>query len=148
MKTKLKIVQGFTLIELMIVIAIIGIFAAIAYPSYQSSIRKSRRADATSALSELANLQENFFFQRTPNRYAQTFSEFNTPSGFTIVDDLNLISKDDYYNITLLPFVSTRSFTLRATAREGTTQANDGDCQTFSINHQGLKESSPKTDCW
>ncbi|EDN67247.1 fimbrial protein pilin [Beggiatoa sp. PS] len=148
MKTRLKIVQGFTLIELMIVIAIIGIFAAIAYPSYQSSIRKSRRADAKTALADLAQVQENFFVRK--NRYAQTFTELESaiPSGFTTVDDLNLISKDDYYNITLLPFVSTRSFTLRATAREGTTQANDVDCQTFSINHQGLKESSPKTDCW
>lgn len=51
-------VAGFTLIELMIVIVIVGILAAIAYPSYQNSVRKSRRADAHAAISALQQGQE------------------------------------------------------------------------------------------
>ncbi|MFI3186333.1 MAG: prepilin-type N-terminal cleavage/methylation domain-containing protein, partial [Methylococcaceae bacterium] len=52
---------GFTLIELMVTVAIVGILAAIAYPSYQDSVRKSRRADASGALLGLANAMERHF---------------------------------------------------------------------------------------
>ena len=62
--------SGFSLIELMIAVAIIGILAAIAYPSYQDSIRRSARADAQADLMELAQTSERFF--TTNNRYDQT----------------------------------------------------------------------------
>jgi len=55
---------GFTLIELMIVVAVIGILAAIAYPSYQESILKGRRAEGRTALMELLQQQERFMTQR------------------------------------------------------------------------------------
>ena len=53
--------KGFTLIELMIAVAIVGILAGIAYPSYQDSVRKSRRADAKGALLGFANAMERYF---------------------------------------------------------------------------------------
>ncbi len=61
--------RGFTLIELMIVVAVIAILAAIAYPSYQDSVRKSRRADAKAALLDLAQFMERNY--TTANRYDQ-----------------------------------------------------------------------------
>lgn len=67
---KLRLHSGFTLIEVMIVVAIIGILAAVAYPSYQESVRKSARADAQADLMELAQISERFF--TTNNRYDQT----------------------------------------------------------------------------
>ena len=53
--------RGFTLVELLIVVAIIGILAAIVYPSYQDSVRKSRRADAKAVMAEAAQFMERFY---------------------------------------------------------------------------------------
>lgn len=64
--------RGFTLIELMIVVVIVGILAAVSYPTYRDSIRKSRRSDAQAALMRGANEQERFF--SWCGRYAQTIS--------------------------------------------------------------------------
>jgi type IV pilus assembly protein PilE len=56
--------KGFTLVELMIVVAIVAILAAVAYPSYMSSVNKGRRADAQNALLNFAALQERFYSDR------------------------------------------------------------------------------------
>ncbi len=61
---KQRISQGFTLIELMVVVAVVGILGAIAYPSYQDSVLKGRRAQARTALAELLQQQERYMTQR------------------------------------------------------------------------------------
>lgn len=71
--------MGFTLIELMIVVAIVGILAAIAYPSYQDSVRKSRRAEGRTALMEVLQQQERYMTQR--NTYLE-FEESSTTVPF------------------------------------------------------------------
>lgn len=64
--------QGFTLIELMITVAIVGILAAVAYPSYNSSVLKGKRAQARTAVTELLQQQERYVTQRN------TYLEFTT----------------------------------------------------------------------
>ena len=69
--------RGFTLIELMIVVAIVAILAAIAYPSYQDSVLKGRRAEARTALLELMQQQERYLTQRG------TYLVFSNAAGTT-----------------------------------------------------------------
>lgn len=71
--------MGFTLIELMITVAIIGVLGAIAYPSYQDSVRKSRRAEGRSAMMEVLQQQERYMTQN--NTYLE-FSDTATSSVF------------------------------------------------------------------
>ena len=75
--------QGFTLIELMVTVAIVGILAAIAYPSYQSSVIKSRRADAEGVLLGLANAMERHFTESNTYLGAGT-TDTGAPSIYSI----------------------------------------------------------------
>ena len=115
--------KGFSLIELMITVAIVGILASIAYPSYQDSVMKSRRADAKGALLGLANTMERNF--TTSNSYVGV-----TPTN------------TDYYTITITATAS--SYTLSA-APAGA-QANDN-CGTLMLTHTGVKCPSDNSTC-
>lgn len=77
-------IRGFTLIEVMIVVAIVAILAAIAMPSYQEYLRKGKRAEARAALMELMQQQERYATQRNTYKelaLAQTGTSFKTWSG-------------------------------------------------------------------
>jgi type IV pilus assembly protein PilE len=69
---------GFTLIEVMIVVAIVGILAAVAYPSYTDSVLKGRRAEGRAALAELLQQQERYMTQRN------VYLSFTNTSGTTV----------------------------------------------------------------
>ena len=126
--------RGFTLIELMIVVAIVAILAAVAIPSYQQYIQKSRRVDAKETLTRMATLQERFFFQNSA--YA------------TNIDDLGgTASPEGWYRINM-PVATNSTFTITATPIGA--QANDTRCASFSID-QTLRQTATGTDsdnCW
>jgi len=121
---------GFTLLELMIVIAIIAILAAIAYPSYQDSVRKARRGDAQADLVELANFLERRFTES--NEYdGSNAATTLTASGIT----------SNYYTYTF-PTFTAAAFILQA-APTGD-QANDS-CGTMSLSSTN---AGTPANCW
>jgi len=147
----MKRLHGFTLIELMIVVAIIGILASIAYPSYQDSIRKSRRADAKGALLGFANAMERFYTETNTYCGAGTddaSGDCEDALGLSTI--YSATSPVDggtaFYNLTISVATAT-TFTLSAAP----TSAQSADsCGTLTLQHTGAKgvSSSTVADCW
>lgn len=136
--------KGFSLVELMIVVAIVGILSAIAIPSYQDSVRKSRRADATTKLTEIANLQLEYFIE---NRSYATVAQLGlSTTGCTSSNPAGAISDDGYYCITI---DTTNGYVLTATPTSKGGQNNDSSCATISYNSNDTQGSSGGgTNCW
>jgi len=126
--------KGFTLIELMITVAIMAIIAAIAYPSYIDSVRKARRADAQAQMMELASFMERFYTEN--NRYNKENNVAQTnvalPAGIA----------SDYYDAYALQSISATSYVIKAAPKTGQSTPS---CGTLRISNTGLK--SPPT-CW
>jgi type IV pilus assembly protein PilE len=136
--------RGFTLVELMIVIAIVAILLAVALPSYQDSVEKGRRADATSALLDAANRQERNMLDRG------TYSLDMTALGFA---QNPYISEKEHYSIasTVCSGGSiSRCYVLTATPQSSSPQVDDTRCTSFILHSNGSKTAtgSDELNCW
>ena len=126
--------KGFTLIEMMIVVAVIGILAAVALPSYRSYIVRAARVEAQTELLELASLQEKIFLNST----AYTANVASAYNG-TAVGGLGRTSgrtKDARYELSLVVPAAAQTFVLTATPAAGSTQVGDGN---LSISESGQR---------
>jgi len=121
---------GFTLIEVMVVVAVVGILAAIALPSFLDSIRKSRRSDAFAALSALQQAQERW--RSNKSTYAANGQLTLDPSADPPGLGLRATSSKGYYAISI-DAPSGTGYTATASAVNGTSQAGDGTCQRLSV---------------
>jgi type IV pilus assembly protein PilE len=141
---KYRVLKGFTLIELMIVVVVIGILAAIAFPSYQDSVKKSRRAEAAAVLTEAAQRLEVFFSQN--GRYcATTGCAAIAPVFQTAIPATGAA----YYNIGVTAgTLDLRTYTLEAVPAGS--MAGDA-CGTLTISHTGATTASGalgRDACW
>ena len=126
--------RGFTLIEIMIVIAIIGIVITIGYPSLTEYVKKGRRTEVAGLLSEQAQVLERFY------------SKNNVYTNAT-----GLSAGNDFYTIT--PALTDQTFLLTATRKAGSTMASDK-CGDFTLTNTGVRSMVNATsglttrDCW
>lgn len=143
--------KAFTLVELMIVVALVGILASIAYPSYTEQVTKTRRTEAQSALQQLAMAQER---QYTLNgRYASTPAELKTLTGLTELTwsdaDGGFRTANAYYLAALAAGATATAYTLQATPVAGNPQANDSYCTRMTLSSLGIKGGEPSGNrCW
>ena len=128
--------RGFTLIELMIVVAVVAILAAIAVPSYQEAVRKGRRGQAKADLVEVAQLAERY---RTVN---------NTYGGFTLANTNSPSTGTAFYTLAIDVEEDGSSFEATATPLAGTAQEDDR-CGVLTINQAGTRwhQEGNDTEC-
>ncbi|MDD2743657.1 MAG: type IV pilin protein [Rhodocyclaceae bacterium] len=144
-----KFKQGFTLVELLIVIVILGVLMAIAMPQYNEYVRKARRSDAKSSLLAAAQAMERFYTENTTYNAAVL--------GNAATDIAKAVSSDGYYTIAFdsAPTSATVCGTLVTTSATAgayrlcatPTGAQSGDsCSIISLDQTGKK--MPATGCW
>ena len=131
---------GFTLMELMITVAIVGILSSIAVPSYTKYVTKSKRTEAKTEILRMAQLQESHYIQNLT--YAKSHSDgLGFPAG-------TLYSESELYSITAVGQPTTcqgtsanpcTGYEIRAIPNPDKAQAKDKECTGFSILHTGKK---------
>lgn len=136
--------QGFTLIELMIVIVVVAILAAIAVPSYRSYMLRTNRTEAKAVLLQVLSAQEKFFLQN--NSYAGAAQLTPAPPNGL---GLPATTANGGYVVSIAPG-ATPGTTYVATATAAGGQLQDTDCQTFTIDEMGARNSAPSAvgTCW
>lgn len=127
---------GFTLIELMITVAIVAILASIAYPSYQDQVRKSRRSDGISKMLDVAQRQERYYTQH---------QKYTSDASGNLNYGVNPIPSDEgYYTVSTTAGncpsgAAGCTFTVTATAVGS--QLKDTNCRSFTINDRGVRSA-------
>ncbi|KNC67987.1 type IV pilin protein [Pseudoalteromonas ardens] len=138
MKRTSNTVLGFTLVEMMITIAILGILASIAYPSYSEYVRRAARAEAAATLLDAANKQEQYFVDN--REYASSLAALGLPT----------TTENDYFSLEIELGNDLNTFVIRASASGGPLE-DDTECTTLTINNLNIRGSTGSfaaDRCW
>ncbi len=144
-----KTEKGVTLIELMTVMVVLGVLAAIAVPSYRRYLLRAQRTDATTALLRLQTAEEKFLLQK--GVYTTNLTELPTAStaGLGLATGT---SERGFYQLKVEP--SATGYTAIATPVSGAGQSDDTTCVEFSISETGVKKAKDsagadsRAQCW
>jgi type IV pilus assembly protein PilE len=128
---------GFTLIELMIAVVVVGILAAVALPNYQEYVRRGNRSAAQSFMLSVAQKQEQYLMD------ARQYAEIANHAAFTSTLGMNVPTDVSRFYAVTVAYVggSTRTYQIQAAPISGTTQATDG---TLTLDNAGAKGPAGK----
>jgi type IV pilus assembly protein PilE len=141
-------VRGVSLMELLIVVIILSVLAAVSIPSYRNYVIRTNRTEATAALLNIASNQERFYLQN--NTYATNAQLSTAPPG-----GLGIAGTTEGGRYTLsVPAADATGFTARAVPATGGGQTQDTACQRFDINNLGVRSAlkgggtDNTAECW
>ncbi len=142
--------EGFSLIELLIVVSIAALLMALAVPGYRQYIQRANRSDATTALLRIASAQEKFYLVNDSG-YASNNAALAAPhpNGLGIEG-----TERDHYDLSLTSTEPSVNFIASATPKAGGDQVDDTDCWRFEIDARGVRRAFDQNDipndevCW
>ncbi|MEX1032922.1 MAG: type IV pilin protein [Cellvibrionaceae bacterium] len=139
---------GFSLIEIMIVVAVIAILAAVAIPSYQEYSLRAKRAVATAELLEVLSLQEQYFLNNKQYATDLTNLDYEANPYYINSEGDQTTAAAAIYQIKLAAGATTSEFELEAVPQHS--QANDTQCGTLTLSHLGVRGSNAGStaECW
>lgn len=137
---------GFTLIELMIAVAIIAILASIAYPSYTRYVQEARRTDAKSALMQIAGQLERCYTVTSDYRYRDGSNNVCVSFPRDSEEGFYQITASDVDGSGSTPASSNYRLTASTTGAQNTSQSRDS-CDNFTLTHTGMR-GADGTSCW
>lgn len=145
--------KGFSLVELMIVLVVMGIIVSFAYPSYTNQVRKSKRADAHVALNEVVQRLESYFMRHyeypTGAKGDASYSQLLTGLGYP---STGIISSEGHYEIEIDSKKTIYTVTAKPVA--ASSQQQDKLCFIMEIKHTGQRSAkndsqvNTTNECW